>query len=111
MSAGSGRAPDSMHELVAPLGWVELNDPVDVRDVDASGCQVRRQEHGTRSVAVLTELQAPKLVVNLGPFLLIDLSVEFADDMTFVCLTEQVLESFLVEVDRRAGSKEDDQSL
>ena len=61
-----------MHELVRVLRRVVLDDPVDIRDVDTSGCQVCRQEH----LMLVRLLLAFELVVNLASFLLIYLAVE-----------------------------------
>ena len=101
-----------MNKLVTPLRRVELNDPVNVRDVDAASCQIRRQQHcTTRRVVFPAQRKLPKLVVNLGALLLIDFSVEFAHDVALASLREQVLQRLLVEVHGGASPEEDDETF
>ena len=77
-----------MHELVTPLWWVELDDPVDVRNVNASCGEVSRQEHCTASASFSIDFSLSELLVDLCPLLLVDLPVQLAHEMGLALLLE-----------------------
>jgi len=75
-----------VHKGIAPLWWIVLHDPVDVRDVDASGAEIGGQKD---RMALLLEVfglllgslchfkfGALELSVDFGPLLLINFAVE-----------------------------------
>ena len=89
-----------MYELVAPLRWIKLYDPVHVGNVDSTSRQISRQKHCASGISVSTKSQAPKFIINFCSLFLIDLSVELLYCMVrATSVFEEALEAFLVEID------------
>lgn len=64
---------DAVHELVRPLWGVELDNPVHVRNVDTTRCQVSRYQQFVNFIFVLIF----EFCVDLSTLLLIDFPVKF----------------------------------
>ena len=65
LAASSGCSTDSVHERVAPLWWIELDDPVDVGNVDSSRGQVGRQQDQMVLLCLISiHLSLLELLVN-----------------------------------------------
>jgi hypothetical protein len=77
ISASSGCPSDPVHEGVAVLWWVILDNPIDVWDVDTSSGEISCQQHQMVFCLPVIKLALPKLLIDFTPFFLVDLAMEF----------------------------------
>ena len=113
-SARPGRPTNPMHKLVAPLGRIKLNNPVDVGDVNSARRQVRCQQDCTRIIqnqVVFFKVYLFEFVVHFGSFLLVDLPVQLRHQMLLVQLFEKTGDGCLMIIYTCASRKEDDYSF
>jgi len=88
----SGSSPDSMDVILRIIGWVELDNPVDVGEVESSLSNICAEEG--------TSLSLAELVVSGGSLLLLLLAVDVLDRDV------NVVEEVGVELDLITGAHE-----
>jgi hypothetical protein len=66
---------NTVDELVTVLGWVVLNDPINIRYIYAPRCQVCCQQHSV-VLAGLNEGLCFELIIDLRSLLLVNLSMQ-----------------------------------
>ena len=72
-SASSGRSPNSVDELIAVLGRIVLNDPVNIGDIDTPGSQIGCQQNLMHALLII---RLPlKFIVDLTSLFLINLAM------------------------------------